>query len=64
MSELNKVSVNASKRELIEKALQSSENEKLDLFKSIVGGGDGDGLGCPPEVAYSDSTYVRHADAL
>jgi hypothetical protein len=53
------IAVNAEKRDLIEKALQSTDNEKLDLFKSIVGGANGESTRCEPGVAYADSTYVK-----
>jgi len=45
------------KKEILEKALKDSQNEKLDLFKSLVGGDDGCGQFYSKN--YSQSTFVR-----
>lgn len=56
------VSVQPEKKDILKRALESSENEKLDLYASIIGGNDdtiGEEGGCSGVVAYSDTVYVR-----
>jgi|LakMenEpi03Aug12_release.lakeMendotaPanAssembly.Ray.scaffolds.fasta_scaffold5857945_1 hypothetical protein len=52
-----RIVVPSEKKEILEKALKDSRNEKLDLFESLVGG-DG-GCGQFYVKHYSQSTYVR-----
>ncbi|MEM9920244.1 MAG: hypothetical protein AAF990_19265 [Bacteroidota bacterium] len=61
MSKQVKVTANAKQREILSDALNSSENEQLDLYKAIFGGR---GASCPV-VAVSKlrsriSAYDRH----
>lgn len=56
---IKNVSLDADKRDILAKALNSVENEKLNLYKSIVGGND-DGGRCPAGsgIAYADTVYA------
>lgn len=59
-----KVVVDVSKKDILKKALASSENERLDLYKSILGGGSKilpvSDDACSGSQAYADSCYVKH----
>lgn len=56
-----KILVENSERDIVIEAMQSSENEKLDIMNFVVGGLAA-ALICnePPDFkAYADSTYVK-----
>lgn len=60
-----KILVEKSEKSMIAEAVTSSENEKLDILRFVLGGFVDPPPGCnaPPDyLAYADSTYVKRPD--
>ncbi len=50
-----RIAIDSSKVDVLARTLETSENEKLNFYKSILGG-----IEIKVKPTYADTTYVRH----